>query len=313
MNPVNVEKTSALIHQALQHTPFWASDIKNIINCRIEHYICSIGKLEVPPTPYPVVVVHYSGKKVSQLTTNTADVARPSSEVISFPSITTIMPGQENTSWQFQGDIDLVTIIFDGPAMKKLLNSLNSRHQPITLTDTLIGSLLRQLINVIAENNAGQKQNFTDDDNHQNDHCHDKQEYIDALSNALLLQICHQLTSSTVHDNVNTTSTRFHYVQESISFIQHNLSKAITAKEISAHVGLHQSYFRYIFQQVTGFSLHQYVMQARLDLAKEQLINTPISIAEIASQTGFSSQSHMAKNFKDRFDVTPTMFRKDKK
>ena len=73
--------------------------------------------------------------------------------------------------------------------------------------------------------------------------------------------------------------------------------------------GLRQSYFRQIFQQTTGFTLHRYVMQLRLERARDLLSNSELSLAAIAAEAGFSNQSHMTSCFRSYYDITPALLR----
>ena len=47
-----------------------------------------------------------------------------------------------------------------------------------------------------------------------------------------------------------------------------------------------------------------------LVLAQVRLLNTNLSIAQIAYECGFSDSAHFIRRFKDRFDGSPALFRK---
>jgi transcriptional regulator GlxA family with amidase domain len=49
----------------------------------------------------------------------------------------------------------------------------------------------------------------------------------------------------------------------------------------------------------------------RLDKVKELLINSSLSISEIAFQTGFESISYLSKKFKQENKITPTLYRQN--
>jgi transposase-like protein len=50
---------------------------------------------------------------------------------------------------------------------------------------------------------------------------------------------------------------------------------------------------------------HQYVIQQRVERAKLMLSKTDLTIADIALQVGFSSQSHLTQQFKRLAGMTP--------
>ncbi|NJS10840.1 MAG: helix-turn-helix transcriptional regulator, partial [Microcoleus sp. CSU_2_2] len=64
-------------------------------------------------------------------------------------------------------------------------------------------------------------------------------------------------------------------------------------------------HFCRLFKQSTGFSPHQYVIQQRVERAKQLLRQGQMSIGEIAIACGFSHQSHFNRHFKRLTGVTP--------
>ena len=69
--------------------------------------------------------------------------------------------------------------------------------------------------------------------------------------------------------------------------------------------GVSLAHFSRPFRNSLGVAPHRYLVQRRLDRARNPLRNNRHSIAEIASVTGFSDQSHLTRHFKRQFGVTP--------
>jgi AraC family transcriptional regulator len=63
------------------------------------------------------------------------------------------------------------------------------------------------------------------------------------------------------------------------------------------------------FKQVMGISPHQYVIQQRIEKAKQYLRSHKLSITEIALECGFANQSHLTKIFKEQTGITPKAYR----
>ncbi len=89
---------------------------------------------------------------------------------------------------------------------------------------------------------------------------------------------------------------------------------AHTAERLSVNAaariaGMSTSQFMTLFKQVAGMTLVAYLNHARLANAARLLRETTRSIAEIASETGFSDQSYFDKRFKRAFGRTPKEFR----
>lgn len=66
------------------------------------------------------------------------------------------------------------------------------------------------------------------------------------------------------------------------------------------------------FLYIEGVTLEKYVIDQRLEKAKEFLVYTNFTLTEIAYLLGFSSLQHFSSQFKDMTGLTPSYFRKIK-
>ena len=63
---------------------------------------------------------------------------------------------------------------------------------------------------------------------------------------------------------------------------------------------------------LTGLSAGRYIYRIRLEEARQRILNTNLTIAEIAYQTGFSDPAYFTRLFTKMFDRTPSSFREEK-
>ena len=89
------------------------------------------------------------------------------------------------------------------------------------------------------------------------------------------------------------------------NFIDEHLGDNLTLVSLANVAGVSASYFGHLFRNSFGVAPHQYLLKRRLDRARTLLQNDRQPIAEIASVTGFSDQSHLTRHFKRQFGVTP--------
>ena len=94
-------------------------------------------------------------------------------------------------------------------------------------------------------------------------------------------------------------------LKQSIDYIQDNLAREISLNELANELGISRYYFCRLFKQSTGFSPHQYVIQQRVERAKQLLLRGEMSIADVAQVCGFAHQSHLTRHFKRLTGVTP--------
>jgi len=92
-------------------------------------------------------------------------------------------------------------------------------------------------------------------------------------------------------------------------YIDTHLDHALNLEKLAALVHVSPFHFARVFKQTTGLSPHQFVIKHRIEKAKDLLENTNISIASIALDVGFSSQSHFSTAFKKSAGVPPKAFR----
>jgi AraC family transcriptional regulator len=90
-------------------------------------------------------------------------------------------------------------------------------------------------------------------------------------------------------------------------YIQDQLESGLTVSGIAQSVHMSPYHFARLFKQSTGKSPYRYVIQARAKRAKELLRSGKFSIIEIAHRLGFADQSHLTRQLKDVFGVTPKM------
>jgi AraC family transcriptional regulator len=99
-------------------------------------------------------------------------------------------------------------------------------------------------------------------------------------------------------------------LQQAIDYIHDHLGGDLSLIRISETINISPTYFASLFKQKTGISPHQYVIQQRVDRAIVLLQRTDLRIADIASQVGFSSHSHLTQHIKRATGMTPKQLAK---
>lgn len=94
------------------------------------------------------------------------------------------------------------------------------------------------------------------------------------------------------------------------AYILASLAKPIRIEELAALVGLGPTQFRIVFRKTFGTSPAQYILQERVNCARWLLSHTDKSVATIAAETGFATQSHFAVTFKRLAGVAPGEMRR---
>ena len=94
-------------------------------------------------------------------------------------------------------------------------------------------------------------------------------------------------------------------------YLDSNYAEHITLDTLTGLTHMNKYYMVYSFTKYAGLSPIQYLNQTRLKRAQHLLKNTNYSISDIASSTGFSSQSYFTQIFRKNFNMTPVKYRQE--
>ena len=83
---------------------------------------------------------------------------------------------------------------------------------------------------------------------------------------------------------------------------------SLTLTNLAAEAGSSRYQLLRAFARELGLTPHAYIVQQRLALAR-RLIRAGSTLADVASATGFSDQSHLTRMFARQFGVTPARYR----
>jgi AraC family transcriptional regulator len=92
-------------------------------------------------------------------------------------------------------------------------------------------------------------------------------------------------------------------------FLNVNFSSKITVAELAAVSGLSPRHFIQAFTKTFSEPPHRYLLRLRLDFAEKLLVESDLSIAEVAHLSGFSDQSHLTATMSKYRNKTPKQVR----
>lgn len=89
-----------------------------------------------------------------------------------------------------------------------------------------------------------------------------------------------------------------------------NLSGRITLEELARSCELSVRHFTRAFRGSTGMSAHAWLLELRVDRAKDLLANSRRPLIDVALDCGFADQSHMTRVFQRAVGLTPKAWRR---
>lgn len=94
--------------------------------------------------------------------------------------------------------------------------------------------------------------------------------------------------------------------QDSIDFIEQNLTNDLDIKDIADKAALSPFYYQRIFGALCGMTVGDYIRARKMTLAAEELIKSEVKVIDIAVKYGYDSPDSFAKAFQKFHGVTPS-------
>jgi AraC family transcriptional regulator len=88
------------------------------------------------------------------------------------------------------------------------------------------------------------------------------------------------------------------------------LDEPMSLAELARACKLSPSHFARAFRQTTGQPPHRWLMEQRIEKAKQLLVEPTLSLAQIAQKCGFADQSHFTRMFAQRVQSSPGQWRR---
>lgn len=93
-------------------------------------------------------------------------------------------------------------------------------------------------------------------------------------------------------------------------FVDANLDGDISVMLLARACGLSSKHFSRAFRQSTGMAPHQWLLQRRVEKAKDLLRDVKLPLADIAIACGFADQSHFTRVFTRSIGISPGQWRR---
>lgn len=101
-------------------------------------------------------------------------------------------------------------------------------------------------------------------------------------------------------------------IQQARTILAENFDKRITIPQLARQAGINEAKLKEGFKEVYGQSVHAYLLELRLEKAKQLLLKSELSITEITYEIGYSHVTHFTSLFKKELGITPSEWRKKK-
>lgn len=110
--------------------------------------------------------------------------------------------------------------------------------------------------------------------------------------------------SPIAHNDDENSKNDDEWISRALKFIEANYSKGITRDDVSKHVYMSKSYFDKLFKHKMGTTVHDYLLEIRMQKAFE-LLKEGMPVYKIAENVGYKDKRNFLRMFKSYTGCTP--------
>ncbi len=134
--------------------------------------------------------------------------------------------------------------------------------------------------------------------------------YGESLGTALAARLVQNYAVSKASFEFKSNSLPQSQLERVIDYMKANLTQDLSILDLATLTSMSESHFSRSFKQSVGISPYQYLIQQRVERAKQLLKQQVISISDIALDCGFANQTHLTKVFRQMTGMTPKTYQK---
>jgi len=273
--------------------PRFASMALKRLGVNVERYSHSIREGELPPPKDHVVVLTLGGPCGTER--HGEGGLRKGKFVRGDASF---LPAGAPTRWVFEDDVDVLHLELQQDFLERVAGQSGAKSQVIEIRDTFLTNdrlLWRVGLDLMAELRTDGLGGEL---------------YAESLANVLALHLLRYHSSLGRGDTLKVANGRekglsTQALRRASDYVDDNLGGDLSLGAIARAANVSPYHFARAFKLSTGKSPHQYVVQRRVERAKDLLKNTDLTVGEVASEVGFAHQSHLASHTRRLLGVAP--------
>jgi AraC family transcriptional regulator len=134
--------------------------------------------------------------------------------------------------------------------------------------------------------------------------------FVDHVAHALATHVVHRYGGQCLAARPNRGGLTPLQARRAMELLDAHLSGRILLKDLAAACNLSVRHFTRAFRQTTGMAPHQWLVQRRIEKAKDLLSQTVHPLSVVAADCGFADQSHFTGVFTRAVGATPAECRR---
>lgn len=99
-------------------------------------------------------------------------------------------------------------------------------------------------------------------------------------------------------------------IRQAQKYVEEHYGEKIVLEDLAEIVGLNPVYFSVLFKKETGINFSMYLVNVRMEKAKELLCNTNETVAAIGDKVGYKDSRYFSQIFTKQVGIKPVLYRK---
>jgi len=211
------------------------------------------------------------------------------------PGNAMLMTAGQDSVWHCSEAIDELHVFLDPAILDEVAQEIGGHHAElidgVAIVEPAIREISMQLLAEIEHPGMGTRL------------------FADTMARSLALQLIRRRSTARVIDAAHRNFMTVRQLRAATDYIESNLAQDLSLETLAAAPAMSAFSFARAFKRTTGRSPRQYVIERRIERAKELLRARRGGIAEVAHGVGFSTQSHFTAVFHRHCGITPKRFR----
>ena len=126
---------------------------------------------------------------------------------------------------------------------------------------------------------------------------------------ALLMELVADYIQVALPEDVGVTDQTDNQIIEVLEYIRGNIREDITNTVLADRFHMHPNHFVRFFKRKTDITPAKYIVSLRMEMAKNLLEESKLTISEVMEQIGMDDLSHFSKLFKKHYGASPRRYR----
>jgi LacI family transcriptional regulator len=113
-----------------------------------------------------------------------------------------------------------------------------------------------------------------------------------------------------MRQSTNIVAVEDKLVSKALTYIHYNAKRLIQVEDVIKNLNVSRRNLHDKFMKTLGRSVYDEIKRVRIDLISQMLIETDLSISDIALSLGYDNTNHISRYFKQKMGISPLEYRK---